>query len=72
MTEAEARTKWCPFARVFVLIDEGPAVNRARAGAPPSEQADMQERTRCIASGCMAWRWSVPSSGFCGLAGNVP
>lgn len=40
-TEEEARTKWCPFDRTYLVaqieIDAG--------------------ECRCIASECMAWRW---------------
>lgn len=40
LTEAEAKTKWCPMASY-----------RNRGGP----QAD--SKARCLASGCMAWRW---------------
>jgi hypothetical protein len=73
MQESEARTKWCPFARVNPMIDERTAVNRPQSEAPPSAIGDMQARTRCYGSGCMAWRWhgmgAETLSGFCGLAG---
>lgn len=77
MTEEEARTKWCPFGRVY---SPNGAYNRTEttAAAGPS---------RCIASNCMAWRWikdpvtnlftfgkELPSyegeHGYCGLAGK--
>jgi len=65
LTEAEARTKWCPFSRVG--DDTLTANNR-----PPTAPYD------CIASDCMAWRWSYEpdgksqstTKGFCGLAGT--
>jgi hypothetical protein len=51
-TEAEARRKWCPFARDFEWFDEGPVtVNRTEAGAAGGG-------CKCLASDCMAWRWS--------------
>lgn len=74
MTEAEAKTKWCPFARTL-----GWNIDSVRHGEEPqfvfgSENrevgpydADGEEtvriagRHRCIASACMAWRW-VPKA----------
>ena len=58
MTEAEAKTKWCPFVRI--------------AGV-------RHPAAQCIASACMAWRWTMTPEeakgnvngprGYCGLAG---
>lgn len=55
MTEDQAKTKWCPFARVN--NGQGYNANRdweARADSP------FNKRSRCIASACMAWRWNEP------------
>lgn len=63
MTEAEAKAKWCPFARVAsspvtVRYPDGHvhsvksqpvSVNRGGAGSA--------DEVRCLGSGCMAWRW---------------
>lgn len=73
MTEPEARTKWCPFARAFSpVMDEhaetvaAASVNRQESGADPW--------CRCLASDCMAWRWDerhqTELNGYCGLAGK--
>lgn len=79
-TEAEARKCWCPFMRVpFSSIVDGlgiaVAVNNAKT-------ADDEGLTRCIASECMAWRWTgefkddpevkfvKDATGYCGLAGK--
>ena len=64
MTEAEAKTKWCPMARVpFVDGQEDrdgypvtlavASVNRKRGNNGP------EENVNCLASGCMMWRWST-------------
>lgn len=53
MTEDEAKTKWCPHARVLLrTVSQYPAVNREPAAPPPRS-------TLCIASQCMAWRWRL-------------
>lgn len=50
MTEDEAKTKWCPFARVEGPYAYGnPAINRTAKNQPA-------KNTRCIGSACMAWR----------------
>ncbi|MCC2649851.1 MAG: uncharacterized protein K0R61_36 [Microvirga sp.] len=84
MTEEEAKTKWCPFARSQTEDREAaPAVNRTLQG-------HIDIGCHCIGSRCMAWRdatftesiYTEPSSsdtgvrhekrpgGFCGLAGK--
>lgn len=66
MTEDEARQKWCPASHTLGYV----------VGDPPV----VPDEGRCIASMCMAWRWSKgaatamdpPASttdGYCGLAG---
>lgn len=61
MTEEEAHTKWCPMAR--------PVLNEQ------TTMASVRDDTRCIASGCMMWRWTPigrrqqTNLGYCGLAG---
>lgn len=48
MTEDEAKTKWCPFARTS--DDDGSTFNRRWDGK-------VSEAAACLGSGCMAWRW---------------
>jgi len=62
MTEAEARTKWCPMVRYPVW---------------PGECSGGNEGAKCIASDCMMWQWATtpgqeqcgygPAKGYCGL-----
>lgn len=65
VTEEEAKTKWCPEVRTGLTA--GMAVNHHISG-------DVHDETRCIASGCMMWRWlhhpgdSEKPAGFCGKA----
>ncbi len=63
MTEEEAKSKWCPHARVasspvtlrypdghiHSVMSPPVSVNRGGAGAA--------DEVRCLGSGCMAWRW---------------
>lgn len=51
VTEEEAKTKWCSFART-TDPSESAAVNRMAGGRPDPE-------ARCLGSGCMAWRWAA-------------
>lgn len=74
MSEAEAKTKWCPLARVSAANSacEG---NHARNRDTDGDWDGME----CIASACMAWREirtyrgdtnEDDISGYCGLAGR--
>lgn len=85
MTEDEAKTKWCPAARVvWPGSDWGSAFSGNRS---PLSDDGFNGADRCIASECMAWRWdkgttyttdgkawnrmpSAPAEGRCGLAGK--
>lgn len=82
MTEDEAKTKWCPFARVSVGIEclvapDHRAVTRDANGIATGIDQN------CIGSICMAWRWGreevgdnprmtkrSEADGYCGLAGK--
>ena len=57
LTEDEARKKWCPFVRQTRGSD-----------FPYNRDHNDLDGCRCIASDCMAWRWSNPHEGHCGLA----
>ena len=58
MKESEAKTKWCPFARLLTEVGTG---NRVLCKDVLSIN---DEPTNCIGSECMAWRidtlgWSL-------------
>ena len=63
MTESEAKTKWCPFARMLAhtyaqdgkgrIFEGGYSYNRS----PDDDECYIPTGAKCIASGCMAWRW---------------
>lgn len=78
-SEADARTKWCPFSRI-----DNTASNRPNSGPNADTGAGWPP---CVASACMAWRWvethihdpdnpkgdlivSGDTHGYCGLAGD--
>ena len=52
MTEEQALSKWCPHARQST--DEFPTYNRNEKGGTITSCS-------CVASDCMAWRWSDPA-----------
>lgn len=62
MTEAEAKTKWCPFARTVETGPNGTTCARNRVAKVDENfdnavtYADTLVGVRCIASACMAWR----------------
>ena len=86
MTEAEAKTKWCPFSKIatYERRSWNNYTEHAHETKPPgiNRETGTQDKTRgemkipngcnCIASQCMAWRVSSydQDHGYCGLAGQ--
>lgn len=82
MKEDEAKTKWCPFARVCVLGPDDDSMigfNRIQRNDEDVNEFQTNGPMRCIGSACMAWRWldtpkdepfTIKPSGYCGLAGK--
>lgn len=62
MTEQEAKTKWCPFARIPSHISGAanvPPLAINRLSRPDSQAAAFPfAGLTCIGSACMAWRWN--------------
>lgn len=65
LPEAEARTKWCPFARFVIDMPGFASGNRFEDG--PS---NLKAHSLCIASECMAWR-RAPAEAFDGTTGEA-
>ena len=74
MTEEEAKTKWCPHARVVLPAGGYASGNRFDDSQPNPDYME----SRCIASDCMMWKWLRSSgkdgygrpeekTGYCGL-----
>lgn len=62
MTEDEAKTKWCPFARVGFYSPATMHYPAEHALLGNREAADgaLQPASLCIGSACMAWREREP------------
>lgn len=74
MTEAEAKTKWCPHSRTAEVYE---AVSSARQLVVVSNRDEHENLSGyCVGSECMAWRWqhnnptASTGHGYCGLAGR--
>jgi hypothetical protein len=62
LSEKEAKTKWCPFARLGINRWNGDYVDNERT---------QSAKVKCIASECALWNkpeWST--CGHCGLGGK--
>jgi hypothetical protein len=83
LTEAQARQRWCPHARVQIAVEpgyhkEGVKLIVPTATAPVNRLGgDAAAEALCLASGCMAWRSVFDASpagetkGYCGAFGKV-
>jgi hypothetical protein len=71
MTETQASMRWCPMAREIVA--NGTNRNVGIGNRYQAEGGDYANPAgcRCIASGCMFWRWANARLGYCGLAGTI-
>ena len=68
LSEDQARTRWCPFARCYDSSDSGDNVTATNR---PLEYERKRTAINCIASECMAWRATGRRRGYCGLAGPM-
>ena len=70
LTEQEAKEKWCPFVRAYNGVTAVNTEYTVNTSKNSTHDARNPALCRCIASACMAWRISLDSKGFCGLAGK--
>lgn len=76
-TEAEAKTKWCPFYRVVISggVDTYDTDNRPleykrvedKPEAPWQPTGNILPQGACIGSRCMTWQWSSPRQAPAGV-----
>lgn len=70
VTEEEAKTKWCPFARVATTSGGGIVVNRF------SSPMQLRGDSNCLGSACMMWQsygtlrrdGVTRETGYCGIS----
>lgn len=79
-TEQEALAKWCPKIRVGLIYrqaTENPDFDQVKLAT--ANRGDTMESCLCIASQCMAWRWTElmvhgdepeNRTGYCGAFGK--
>jgi hypothetical protein len=66
MIPEEAKRLWCPFVRLMLHRDDNSVFTN------PTGYNKLGDN-KCIANGCMMWRWiELPGDGhgFCGLGGK--
>ena len=72
MTEAEAKTKWCPMVRIGIHANQNHSiVGNLFVPIEDASSVRLHKASRCIASACMMWRpkyAAAGSPGRCGLA----
>ncbi len=72
LTEAEAKTRWCPMVRGHMEIDQK-AATAFNAGI--NQSGEDVRIGKCVAGECMAWRLSHKDgpngeeTGYCGAFG---
>jgi hypothetical protein len=69
-TEIEAAQRWCPFTREVTPVGNGKKdVAIGNRFLTARDDYTNPAGCRCVASHCMAWRWTSVDRGGCGLAG---
>lgn len=57
ISKEDAATRWCPFVRSPQAAPVGSRLELV-GGCNTQDNGSRPDRTSCIASGCMAWRWA--------------
>jgi hypothetical protein len=73
MTEVEASLRWCPHVREHTPVGKGTkdvAIGNRYLDSNGQDDYTNPAGCRCIGSMCLAWRWTDPQRGYCGLAGR--
>lgn len=68
VSEMEAKGMWCPFSRV--IEGDGSSLVAGNRAVESANGPWISDRHMCLGSGCMAWRETYMSHGYCGLAGK--
>ena len=71
VSEDEAKTKWCPFARQMVTIESGGGAITGAVAVGSANRFEGGKGSLCLGSGCMAWRRADALDtkiGYCGFA----
>ncbi len=63
MTPDDAKTRWCPFARVLAPRHGATASTAFNRLSASRAHIDLPAGTHCIADACMAWRWHMSPLG---------
>jgi hypothetical protein len=60
VTEAEAKTRWCPMVRrpYYGTNADGDEIGITSVNSEPAA-LDLEPEHNCIASSCMMWRWET-------------
>ena len=67
MTEADAKTKWCPFTQVAAAQGTGSAIAVTNRGRWVRAVELTPAYARCLGADCVAWHLSVHGVGRCNL-----
>lgn len=60
VTEADAKKLWCPAARTAWAMN----ANNEKPPICTANRGNTDDQCRCIASGCMWWRWNDTVKAF--------
>lgn len=56
LSEPEAKTKWCPFARAVEEYEYVSGGTAHYGTIVANRGGKLDEKSRCLGSGCMAWQ----------------